>query len=164
MNSIIKKADKAYGFVVTGGSYLQSVILLIVRLYWGWQFFRTGMGKFGALNDVAEFFDTLNISLPMASAVLVATTECVGGLLLVIGLASRLAALPLTITMIVAYIASDRESLRAIFWNPDDFLSATPFQFLFASLLILAFGPGAFSVDYLIKWFVKRKSESHGTE
>lgn len=162
MNSFIKKIDTGYRFIIAAGTWLQAPLLLVVRLYWGWQFYQSGLGKFRTLGDVAEFFGTLGIPLPMLSAALVATTECVGGLLLLIGLASRLASIPLTILMIVAYVTADREALLSIFSDPDKFLGATPFQFLFASVLVLAFGPGVFSIDYLIKRFVVRNPINDG--
>jgi putative oxidoreductase len=162
MNSFFKKFATAYGFLVTAGNWLQPVILLVVRLYWGWQFFQSGYGKFVRLGEVADFFGTLGIPLPMPNAILVATTECVGGLLLLVGLASRLAAIPLAITLIVAYATDDREALLSVFSDPDKFLTATPFLFLFATLLILAFGPGVLSADYVIKRLFGGKSNNVG--
>lgn len=157
MNSLIKKIAGFTSLIATIGGWLQPLVLLAVRLYWGWQFFQSGWGKFGTLGEVAGFFKELGIPAPMFNAMLVATTECVGGLLLLIGLASRLASIPLMITMIVAYATSEKEALAAIYSDPDKFLSATPFQFLLATVLILAFGPGVFSIDYLIKRFVLTK-------
>jgi putative oxidoreductase len=83
-----------------------------------------------------------------------ATTECLGGLLLVAGLASRLTSIPLIVTMLVAYLTADSEAVRAIFSEPDKFTSAAPFLFLLASVIVLLFGPGAISLDHLIgkKW------------
>ena len=52
--------------------------------------------------------------------------------------------------MIVAYLTADSEALKSIFSNTDKFTSATPFLFLLTSLLVLAFGPGAFSADRLL--------------
>jgi hypothetical protein len=39
--------------------------------------------------------------------------------------------------------------LQAIFRDPDKFTAATPFLFLLAVLVVLAFGPGKISLDYL---------------
>jgi len=37
--------------------------------------------------------------------------------------------------------------------DTDNFFAAAPFLFLFAAVIVLAFGPGAFSLDYLIaRW------------
>jgi uncharacterized membrane protein YphA (DoxX/SURF4 family) len=37
-------------------SYLQSAFLLMVRLYWGWQFAQTGWGKLHNLPQITQFF------------------------------------------------------------------------------------------------------------
>jgi putative oxidoreductase len=52
--------------------------------------------------------------------------------------------------MIMAYVIADREALGSIFSDPKKFYNAAPFTFLLASLLILVFGPGKFSLDTLI--------------
>lgn len=150
LNKLITLARAGYDLLVKVASSLQSPLLLIVRLYWGWSFFQTGLGKLKDLSGPTQFFTELGIPFPAFSAALAGTTECVGGLLLLVGLASRLAAIPLTITMVVAYLTADLESVKNIFSDPDKFLAATPYTFLFASVLILVFGPGAFSLDRLI--------------
>ncbi len=43
------------------GDNLQSILLLIIRLYWGWSFFQTGKGKLMNLDRTASYFATLNI-------------------------------------------------------------------------------------------------------
>jgi len=139
-----------YLWFAKAASFLQSPLLLIVRLYWGWQFFLTGKGKLENLGRIAEYFASLGIPLPYLNAALAGTTECVGGLLLVLGLGARLVSLPLTFVLIVAYLTADLEAVKTLFTNPENFLTADPFQFLFAVVLVLAFGPGAFSIDALI--------------
>jgi putative oxidoreductase len=53
--------------------------------------------------------------------------------------------------MIVAYATTEGDALQALVTgNPDPFLAAAPFVFLFAALLILVFGPGYLSADALI--------------
>ena len=47
---------KLYRFWVSLVSKLQSPFLLIIRLYWGWQFFLTGKGKLMNLDRTAGFF------------------------------------------------------------------------------------------------------------
>ena len=84
------------------------------------------------------------------NAYFVSALEFAGGLLLVVGLGSRLIALLLAVDMIVAYITADREALFSIISNPDKFTAAAPYTFLFASLLVLIFGPGQFSLDVLV--------------
>ena len=52
--------------------------------------------------------------------------------------------------MLVAYWTADRDALIAVFSDPGKFYNADPYTFLFAALLVLIFGPGIFSLDYLI--------------
>src|SRR5258708_37230280 len=145
-----------YSAFVKTTSYLQSPFLLAVRLYWGWQFFQTGLGKLKRIDKVVDFFTTLGKPFPSPSAHLVGALECVGGILLFLGLGSRLIALPLTLNMLVAYITADREALFSIFSDPSKFYAADPFTFFFASLLVLIFGPGKISLDYAIAFLRKR--------
>lgn len=160
MKSLIQLFTKAYGWLNCGASFLQAPLLLIMRLYWGLSFFQTGKGKLMDISKPAEYFQSLGIPFPHQQAILAACTECFGGLLLAIGLASRLVSIPLTIVMIVAYATAENEALRAIFSDPDKFTSATPFLFLLTLLIVIAFGPGAFSLDWIIaRIYGNRKSE-----
>ncbi len=146
--------QKLYSLFVTCANSLQSVFLLAVRLYWGWQFFQTGWGKFHRLPQVVEFFTSLGIPMPAFNAYFVSGLEVVGGILLAIGLGGRIIALPLAFDMLIAYVTADREALGSIFSDPGKFYNADPFTFLMASLIVLIFGSGLFSVDALIarKW------------
>ena len=142
--------EKCYRLLNLAAASLQSPFLLLVRLYWGWQFIETGWGKVNNIAKVTDFFTTLGIPFPGLNAHFVAGLELVGGVLLVLGLASRLIALPLTINMLVAYIAADREALFSVLSDPDKFYNAAPYTFLVAALLVLIFGPGKLSLDGLV--------------
>ena len=132
------------------GNSLRSPVLLAVRLYWGWQFMQTGWGKLHNIPHVTQFFMSLGIPFPGLNAWVVALMELLGGILLIVGFGSRLTGLALTVDMVVAYLAADREALRAIFSDPGKFYNADPYTFLFASLLVLVFGPGKFALDHLV--------------
>lgn len=163
---LISRIRDAYALLIRLASYFQSPLLLVLRLYWGWSFFQTGWGKLGDLSGPTKFFTELGIPFPAFNAVLVGCTETICGLLLLVGLASRLAAIPLIITLIVAYITADREALFSIFSDTDKFLEATPFLFLLATFIIFAFGPGVFSLDYLIgkKFASSASAPARGTQ
>lgn len=154
MNSLLDKLRWGYSLLVSAGNSLQSPFLLFVRLYWGWQIFQTGWGKLHNLRHVVEFFTSLGIPAPALNAYFVSGLECFGGILVAVGLGSRLISLMLVIDMLVAYITADRAALLSIFSSPDDFYAAAPYTFLVAFSIILIFGPGRFAVDYLIerKW------------
>jgi len=49
-------------------NHLQSPLLLAIRLYWGFQFMQDGWGKLTHLDKVTEFFATLNLPAPGATA------------------------------------------------------------------------------------------------
>jgi putative oxidoreductase len=140
----------AYDRFRRGASSLQSLFLLAVRLYWGWQFAQSGWGRLHHIPQATQFFASLHLPFPQATVVFVSTVEFIGGILLAIGLASRLVGLVLAIDMIVAYVTADPEALHAIFRDPGKFYNADPYTFLFASLLVLIFGPGRFAVDWLL--------------
>src|SRR5713101_6961445 len=145
-----KYFEKYYRLLIHASSSLESPFLLAVRLYWGWQFTQTGWGKLTNIGKVIGFFTDLGIPAPVLNAYFVSALEFAGGLLLLLGLGSRLTALPLVIDMIVAYITADREALFSIISNPDKFTAAAPYTFLVASLIVLIFGPGKVSVDALV--------------
>lgn len=161
-DALIKSIRDGYRWLILVASYFQSPLLLIVRLYWGWAFFQAGKGKLTNHAQVTEFFGSLHLPMAGLSAYLAGATECFGGLLLLVGLASRLTAIPLIFTMVVAYLTADPESVKNLFSDPDKFTSATPFLFLLASVLVFAFGPGVFSIDYLLarKFAVKDERRS----
>ena len=138
---------------------LQSPFLLAVRFYWGWQFAQSGWGKLHRLGGVTDFFASLNIPFPHANAVLVSNLEFFGGILLILGLGSRLTGLVLSGNMLVAYITADREALGSILSDPGKFYAADPYTFLFASILMFIFGAGLFSADAILA-HVFRKPQS----
>ena len=139
----------AYGQLVKTGNSAQSSLLLAVRLYWGWQFAQTGWGKLQHIPKVAEFFASLGIPAPALNAVTVSWMEFLGGMLLMLGLGSRLVGLMLGFDMLIAYLTASRMALLSIFSDPGKFYGDDAYTFLFASVLILIFGPGDFSVDAL---------------
>jgi putative oxidoreductase len=146
MNSLVR----LYSRLATAVSYLQSPFLLAVRLYWGWQFAQTGWGKIHNIGKITGFFASLNIPFPSISAHFISGLEFVGGTLLIVGLGSRFVGLLLACNMFVAYWTADHEALTSIFSDPGKFYVADPYTFLFASLMILIFGAGLFSLDELL--------------
>jgi putative oxidoreductase len=134
------------------GRFLQCPLLLVIRLYWGWQFFLTGRGKWSDLSRPTQFFASLHIPAPHLNAIIVAVTECIGGLMFAAGLGARFVASIFIFEMIVAYATSEPEALHALFghFDADKFVAASPFQFLLAALIVFAFGPGKIALDTLI--------------
>ena len=115
LTKIIQLIRAGYDLLLKGAPFLQSPLLLLIRLYWGWAFFQSGFGKLKDLSAPTQFFTELGIPFPAFNAAMAGTTECVGGLLLLAGLASRLTAIPLIVTMIVAYLTADLDAVKSIF-------------------------------------------------
>jgi putative oxidoreductase len=151
VDSMREFLEKYCRLLIHMSSSLQSPFLLAVRLYWGWQFVQTGWGKLSDIGKVVGFFTDLGIPAPALNAYFVSALEFGGGVVLILGLGSRLIALPLVVNMLVAYITADREALLSVFSSPDKFTGAAPFTFLVASLIVLIFGPGKISVDALLQ-------------
>ena len=147
MPSLLAQLRRMYAWAVRACNSLQSPFLLFVRLYWGWQLLESGWGKLHNLQKVTEFFASLNLPMPAQMAFFISCVEFFGGLFLALGLLSRLTALVLTVNLLMAYITADREALLSFFSDPDKFAAAAPYVFLIASLIILIFGPGRFSLD-----------------
>jgi putative oxidoreductase len=140
-----------YARASAAASYLQSPLLLAVRLYWGWQFAQTGWGKMHNIARITDFFTSLNIPFPAANAHFVAGLEFFGGILLILGLGSRVVGLLLAGNMLVAYWTADHEALVSFLSDPGKFYVADPYTFLFASIMVLVFGAGLFSIDRVLK-------------
>ena len=147
----MKKLLELYAKFAAWVSYLQSPFLLMVRLYWGWQLMQSGWGKLHHLDKVTDYFTSLDLPAPGITAHFVSGLEWFGGLLLILGLGSRLIGLILSVNMLVAYWTADRDALFAVFSDPGKFYNADPYTFLFASAMVLVFGAGLFSVDALLK-------------
>jgi putative oxidoreductase len=152
--------QQSYRLLVKAAGWLQSPLLLAIRLYWGWQFFLSGRAKLMNHEKFTGFFEGWHIPFPSLNVYLAGGTECFGGLLLLLGLGSRVVCMPLIFTMIIAYATADIDSVKHIFGDPDKFVSAAPFLFMLAAIIVLTFGPGVFSLDWLIgrKFFKQNKT------
>ena len=139
--------QKAYLLMLGIGKKIQSPLLLLIRLYWGTLFLIAGLNKLMDLEKTTGFFQSLGIPGPAFFAAFVGSIEFVGGFLLVVGFASRVAAVPLIFNMIAAYLIAHRD----VFGSIQKFVDAPPFLFLLAALLVLSFGAGCFSLDHLIQ-------------
>lgn len=144
--------------IVAFGEFLQPYLLLAMRLYWGFAFFLAGFGKINNPEPAVDFFTSLNIPFPLYMVQVVAWVEAVGGICLLAGFASRLIAIPLAITMIVALLTAHSEATFALIENPQRFINQMPFNYLLTSLIVLCFGPGKFSLDCLLECAFSKKS------
>ena len=155
-------ARAGYQLLIAGASNLKSPFLLIVRLYWGWQMFVSGRAHLSDVPAMVERFQEWGVPFPTFNVYVSGLTECACGLLLLVGFASRLTTIPLIVNFCVAYLTASREVLLNVFSDPDAFVSDAAFLFLLASVIVFIFGPGAFSVDAILKklFVAPRKKEA----
>ena len=128
------------------GKKLDSTALLIARLTLGVLFVSTGWGKVHNLAKVTQFFTELHIPAPAFNATLASVTELVCGALLVVGLASRLAALPLVVTMIVALLTAKLDEIHGL----PDLFGEVEWTYIALLLVVATAGPGKASLDALV--------------
>lgn len=124
-------------------SSLQSYGLTVLRVVVGIVFLVHGyqkLFKFG-FHGVAGMLGHLGIPLPAFFAVVVTLVEFVGGILLITGVATRIAAGLVAIDMIVAILAVH---LKNGFFNPNGF--EFPLTLLAATICLAIAGGGAFSL------------------
>jgi uncharacterized membrane protein YphA (DoxX/SURF4 family) len=127
------------------GSKINSGLLLI-RVIIGIVFFLHGIMKFNmGINTTAGFFQQAMLPAPLLCAWIVTLLETFGGLALILGVATRVVALLLMISMIVAIFVVMHFSFPLISTDV-----ATGYELnlaLIASLIpILILGPGRYSL------------------
>ena len=125
------------------------VALLLGRLAVGLLFVSTGWSKVHDLAKVTSYFASLGIPAPGVNAVVVAYSELLGGAALVVGAATRLATIPLVVTMIVALLTARREHIHGLF----ELVEADELTYLVVLIMIAILGPGSIAVDH---WLAKR--------
>jgi putative oxidoreductase len=147
---------------------LRPVALLFLRIAIGGYFAVSGWGKIHHLDKVTAFFTELKIPMPHAQAILVSCVELFGGLALMLGLFARLAAIPMSATMVVAILTSRLPDLGKDAVAPgatptfsdklQSFLSMDELVFLAIFVVFIAFGPGALSLDRFVMKAIGGKS------
>ncbi|MGE5400113.1 MAG: DoxX family protein [Ignavibacteriales bacterium] len=124
-----------------------SVVILILRIILGIIFFAHGsqkvLGLFGGkgLGATVLAFST-NLNIPPFLIYLAAFTEFLGGLLLILGLLTRIASAGIVIDMAVAII---QIHLKNGFFNPAGI--EFPLALLIIAFCVFLYGAGKYSID-----------------
>jgi len=129
------------------GTAAQWLPPLVARVAVGWTFMLTGWGKLHDLDSVVGFFRELGIPYPELQAPFVASVELVCGTLLVAGLASRVAALPLIGTMVVAIATAQWKDVASF----GDLYGLVEFLYIVIFAWIAAAGPGPVALDTIVE-------------
>src|SRR5947209_4012331 len=127
----------------------------LARLTVGLVFVGTGWGKLHSIPDVTTFFTDLHIPAPGFHARLVAGTEFFGGLLVLIGLGTRLVSLPLAFTMVIAILTAKRPNIDGL----TTLVGFEEWSYLVMFLWIALAGAGPLSLDALICRMRRRRDD-----
>lgn len=125
----------------------QDVALGLLRVVIGIIFLAHGFQKLfiWGPTGVAATFGKLGIPFPMVSAYLATFAEFFGGLALLIGFATRLAAIPVGFTMVVAFL---QVHLKGGFFLPTG--SEYVLALLTANIALVIGGGGALALDNVL--------------
>jgi putative oxidoreductase len=141
-------AEKASRLLET----LQSVSWLgplVVRLSFGYFWLETGIAKVQNLDGFTQRFVGWGIPFPAFSAGMSAWTELLGGLLIMLGLFTRLVSIPMIINMAVAVTLVVSKNLMGL----DDYVEADEIVYSLIFFWLLMAGPGKVSLDTLVaRW------------
>jgi len=126
---------------------------LLVRLFVGYFFLESGWGKIHNLDQFTQRFADWGIPAPAFNAALSGWTEFLGGLLVLVGLGTRLVSIPMFINMLVATLSVKLKKVGGLddFVELDEPLYALTFLWLFFS------GPGRVSLDHFLDQVLRRK-------
>jgi putative oxidoreductase len=144
MSKMTELAEKALALV----KKTDWAALLVLRVSIGTTFATTAWGKIHNIDKVIALFrDEWHVPMPEFNAVFTSYTELICGTLLVLGLGTRLAAIPVTVIMIVAIITAKAHDVHGFV----DLVDLDEWTYLTVFLVLFAFGAGAASLDGLIK-------------
>lgn len=119
---------------------------LLLRLVFGYFWLETGWAKLHNLDAFAMRFEGWGIPWPHASAAVSGATDLLGGALLMLGLATRLAAVPMIVNMLVALAVVVLPGIA----TPDEFVELDEVLYVLVLFWLVMAGPGKASLDHVI--------------
>jgi putative oxidoreductase len=115
----------------------------VARLTLGWVFLQSGWGKLHSLPKVIDFFRSLGIPAPEIQAPFAAFMEFLCGVLLLLGLCTRLASIPIIVIMLVALKTAKAGDIHQL----SDLFGTSEYLYIALALWLGAYGAGALSLD-----------------
>lgn len=119
---------------------------LFARIVVGWVFMWSGWTKLNNLPTMIERFTEWGIPAPHILTPFVSGVEFFGGLLLLLGLFTRIAATPLVIVMIVAIISAKLDQIDSL----ETLLGFEEVAYMALFGWLAVAGPGPISLDHLL--------------
>lgn len=122
---------------------------LTLRIFFGYFWFETGLAKLQNLDAFSQRFLGWGIPFPTFSAALSGGTDMIGGALLIVGLFTRLATIPMIINMVVAIAVVVIKQVGSF----DEFVELDEFLYILILFWLFMVGPGRASLDALLaRW------------
>jgi putative oxidoreductase len=122
---------------------------LLMRLVVGYVFMLTGWGKLNNLPQMIQNFTEWGIPFPRILTPFVSGVECFGGIMLMLGLFTRIPAAMLAVVMLVAIKSAKWENVDSL----ETLLGFEEMTYFAAFLWLAIAGPGAVSLDrLLLRW------------
>jgi putative oxidoreductase len=129
---------------------------LVARITVGWVFVTTGWGKLHNLDRIVDYFRELGIPHAELQAPFASANELVCGLLILVGLGTRYACVPLIVVMCVAIGTAQWENVD----SAAAFLGLTEAAYIAFFVWLGVAGPGPVSLDHLIARAAGRSASS----
>ena len=142
-----KIVDALIGWPERVAQPLRWIAPLFARIVTGWVFVLSGWGKLHNLPAVTQNFIGWGIPFPHLLTPFVSGVEFIGGLLLLVGLMTRISAGALGVTMIVAIAAAKWSDVDSL----DTLLGFDETEYLALFLWLAIAGAGRVSLDYLLE-------------
>ena len=119
---------------------------LLFRLILAYGFYGPAMMKLHDIHAIGDWFAGLGLPAPYFQAYLATGTECLGVLLLILGLGTRIISIPLIITMLVA--------IKTVHWE-NGFEAGNngyeiPLYYILMLISLVFTGAGKVSIDYIL--------------
>ncbi|MGH8541023.1 MAG: DoxX family protein [Stenotrophobium sp.] len=142
------------GFIIAQSRALLGVTVtldwfapLLVRLVFGYFWLETGLGKLQNIDTFTGRFMNWGVPFPAFSATLSGCTDLIGGGLLMLGLFTRLATIPMIVNMIVAISLVQINNVHGL----DDFVELDEVVYALMLFWLTMAGPGRVSLDHLLR-------------
>jgi len=143
MPTLTDRVSRLRRLILRVSRSLQWLPPTVARLTLGWIFLQSGWGKLHNLPKVIAFFTELGIPAPQIQARLSSSTELLCGVLMLLGLCTRLASLPLIGVMTVAILTAKRAELHEL----SDLFGFAEYLYIVLCLWLGAYGAGPLSLD-----------------
>ena len=131
---------------------------LAARITVGWVFLWSGWEKLHILPTMIKRFAEWGIPAPQIMAPFASGVEFVGGILLLVGLLTRFASVPMMIVMVVAIVSAKWAQIDSL----ETFLGFEEVSYFVMFAWLGIAGPGPVSLDRLVLEVGGRKPREHG--